>query len=95
MSSGRGSPSVETSGTVIYYVSRKHGSLGIYDILSLSIQPAGFSVQRADRNEELSKKKKGGDVCFMIINYSWCDCDNIQKLKSFCSPDLEYHKIKC
>ena len=30
-----------------------------------------------------------------MINYSWCDCNNIQKLKSFHSPDLEYLTIKC
>ena len=30
-----------------------------------------------------------------MINYSWCDCDNIQKLKLFCSPNLEYLTIKC
>jgi hypothetical protein len=29
-----------------------------------------------------------------MINYSWCDCDNIHKLKFFCSPDLEYLTIK-
>jgi hypothetical protein len=35
------------------------------DILSTSIQPAWFSVHRADRNKELSRKKKGG------VNLSW------------------------
>ena len=29
-----------------------------------------------------------------MINYSWCECDNVQKLKFFCSPDLEYLTIK-
>ena len=56
------------------------------DILSESVQPVGFSVHCTDRNKELSGKKKGRGVCFMI-NCSWCDCDNIQKLKSLCSPD--------
>ena len=51
------------------------------NILSLSIQPAGFTTHRADRNKELSRKKKGRGVCFMI-NYSWCDCGNVQELKS-------------
>ena len=64
------------------------------EILSLSIQPAGFSVYLKDRNKKLSGKKKGGSVCFRI-HHSWCDCDNIQKLKSFFSPDLEYLTIKC
>jgi hypothetical protein len=39
------------------------------DILSLSIQAAGFSVHGTDRNKELSGKKKGSGVCF-VINYS-------------------------
>jgi hypothetical protein len=30
-----------------------------------------------------------------VINYPWCDCDNVQKFKSFCSPSLEYLTIKC
>ena len=64
------------------------------DILSPSIQPAGFSVHCADRNKELSGKKKGWGVCFMI-NCPWCDCDNVQKLKTFCSCGLEYLRIKC
>ena len=55
------------------------------DILSPSIQPTGISVHRADRNKELSRKKNGRGVCFMI-NYSWCD--NIQQVLH--SPDLEY-----
>ena len=42
----------------------------------------------------IAGKKKGGGVCFMI-NYTWCDCDNIKELKSFCSPDLEYLTTKC
>ena len=30
-----------------------------------------------------------------MINESWCDHNNIQELKSFCSPDLEFLTIKC
>jgi hypothetical protein len=61
------------------------------DILPPSIQPAGLSVHHAGRNKELSRKKKGRGVGFMI-NYSWC---GVLELKSFCSPDLEYPTIKC
>ena len=64
------------------------------DILSPSIQPVGFSVHHADRKKELSGIKKGGGGYFMINN-SWCDCVNLQELKSFCSPDMEYLTIKC
>ena len=93
VSTGLGSPSRKRTEIVTYSVSRKHGSLWIYCLES--VQPVGFSVHRADMNEDLSGKKKGRGVCFMI-KYSWCDCDNVQKLKSFCSPDLEYLAIiKC
>ena len=30
-----------------------------------------------------------------MINDSWCNHNNIQQLKSFCSPNLEYLTIKC
>ena len=64
------------------------------DMLSESIQPPWFFVRRADRNKHLSGTKKGGGVCFMI-NDSWCNCNNIQELKSFCKPVLEFLPIKC
>ena len=64
------------------------------DILSESVQPPGCFMHRVDRNKHLSGKKKGGVVCFMINN-SWCNRNNIQELKSFCSPDLEFLTIKC
>ena len=51
------------------------------DILSLSIQPAGFSIKK-------SRGKKKGIGLWFMINYSWCDCGNVQELKSFCSPGL-------
>jgi hypothetical protein len=63
-------------------------------MLSESVQPPGFFMQRADKNKHLSGKEKGGCVCFMI-NDSWCNHNNKQELKSFCSPDLEFHTIKC
>ena len=86
-SSGRGFLSRETSGIVTFscftetWLSR--------DMLSESVQPPGIFVRRVDRNKHLSK-----GVCFMINN-SWCNCNNIQELKSFCSPDLEFLTIKC
>ena len=61
---------------------------------SEAVQPAGFSTHRADRNKHLSGKERGGGVCLMA-NVTWCDERNIQELKSFCSPDLEFLTIKC
>ena len=49
-------------------------------------------IGSADRDKHLSGKRKGGGVCFMINN-SWCNHNNIQELKSFCSPDLDFLTI--
>ncbi len=43
-----------------------------------------------DRTKELTGKGRGGVVCF-YINNSWCDERNLHSIKSFCSPDLEFH----
>jgi hypothetical protein len=64
------------------------------DRLSESVQPLCFFMHFADRNKHISGKKKGGGVCLMI-NGSWCNNNNIQEIKSFCSPVLEFLKIKC
>jgi hypothetical protein len=70
----------------------KHGFLRIccqsrYSRLdSQCVAPTGIN--------HLSRKKKGRGVCF-LINNSWCNCNNIQELKSFCSRDLEFLTIKC
>ena len=51
-------------------------------------------MHRADRDKHLSGKRKDRVVCFMINN-SWCDHNNIQEQKSFCSSNLEFLTIKC
>ncbi len=37
---------------------------------------------------------RGGGVCFYIKNL-WCDERNLHSIKSFCSPDLEFHMLLC
>ncbi len=59
-----------------------------------AIELTGFSVHRSDRAKELTGKSRGGGVCF-YINNSWCNERNIQSIKSFCSPDLEFHTLLC
>ncbi len=59
-----------------------------------AIELTGFSVHRSDRTEELTGKSRGGGVCF-YINNSWCNERNIHSIKSFCSPDLEFHTLLC
>ncbi len=59
-----------------------------------AIELTGFSVHRSDREKELTGKSRGGGVCF-YINNSWCNERNIHSIKSFCSPDLEFHMLLC
>ncbi len=59
-----------------------------------AIELTVFSVHRSDRTKELTGKSRGGCVCF-YINNSWCDERNIHSIKSFCSPDLEFHMLLC
>ncbi len=59
-----------------------------------AIELTGFSVHRSDRAKELTGKSRGGGVCFYINNL-WCDEGNIHSIKSFCSPDLEFHTLLC
>ncbi len=59
-----------------------------------AIELTGFSVHRSDRTKELTGKSRGGGVCF-YINNSWCNERNIHSIKSFCSPDLEFHMLLC
>ncbi len=59
-----------------------------------AIELTGFSVHRSDRTKELTGKSRGGGICF-YINNSWCDERNICSIKSFCSPDLEFHMLPC
>ncbi len=63
-------------------------------ILDSAIELTGFSVHRSDRTKELTGKSRGGGVCF-YINNSWCDERDLHSIKSFCSPDLEFHMLLC
>ncbi len=59
-----------------------------------AIELTGFSVHRSDRTKELTGKSRSGGICF-YINNSWCDEWNLHSIKSFCSPDLEFHMLLC
>ncbi|KAI4885725.1 hypothetical protein NFI96_026178, partial [Prochilodus magdalenae] len=63
------------------------------EIPNEAIEPAGFSVHRADRTKDLSGQSKGGGVWFLIN--AWCDQRNVHFTESFCSPDIEYLTISC
>ncbi len=59
-----------------------------------AIELTGFYVHRSDRTKELTGKSRGRGVYF-YINNSWCDERNLHSIKSFCSPDLEFHMLLC
>ncbi len=59
-----------------------------------AIKLTGFNVHRSDRTKELTGKSRGGGVCFYINNLC-CDERNLHSIKSFCSPDLEFHMLLC
>ncbi len=46
------------------------------------------------QNERAHREKQRWGVCF-YINNSWCDDRNLHSIKSFCSPDLEFHMLLC
>ncbi len=71
-----------------------HRNLEVCNVPDSAIELTGFSVHRSDRTKELTGKSRGGGVCF-YINNSWCDERNIHSIKSFCSPDLEFHTLLC
>lgn len=56
------------------------------------LQLPGFTLSRADRDVELSRKTRGGGIC-LYINNNWCD--NVRVVLQSCSPDLETLFICC
>ncbi len=59
-----------------------------------AIELTGFSVHCSDRTKELTGKIRGEGICF-FVNNSCCDEKNLHSIKSFCSPDLEFHMLLC
>ncbi len=57
-----------------------------------AIDLTGLSVHRSDRTKELTGKSRDGGVCFYINNF-WRDERNLHPIKSFFSPDLEFHML--
>ncbi len=88
---GHASHTNEKQGTAVLFASE---NLDVCNGFRLSHRAHGFSVHRSDREKELKGKSRGGGVCF-YINNSWCNERNIHSIKSFCSPDLEFHTLLC
>ncbi len=89
---GRASHTNEKQGTAALFASQKPGCL-----LWFQTQPSSSRASPCTariEQKELTGKSRGGGVCFYINNL-WCDERNIHSIKSFCSPDLEFHTLLC
>ncbi len=58
-----------------------------------AIELTGYSVNRLDRTEELTGKSRGG--VFVSISTTRGVMKGTYTIKSFCSPDLEFHTLLC
>ncbi len=77
---------------MLRYLPQKPGCLQWFQTQPSSSRAS--PCNRSDRTKELTGKSRGGGVCF-YINNSWCDEMNLHSIKSFCSPDLEFHMLLC
>ncbi len=89
---GRASHTNEKQGTAVLFASQKPGCL-LWFQTQPSSSRASPCTARTER-KELTGKSRGGGVCF-YINNSWCNERNLHSIKSFCSPDLEFHMLLC
>ncbi len=88
----RASHTNEKQGTAALFASQKPGCLQWFQTQPSSSQASPY-IARTERKSSQGKAEVGG-VCF-YINNSWCDERNLHSIKSFCSPDLEFHMLLC
>ncbi len=60
-----------------------------------AIELTGFSVHRSDRTKELTGKSRGEGGVFVSISTTHGVMKGTYTIKSFCSPDLEFHTLLC
>ncbi len=88
----RASHTNEKQGTAVLFASQKPGCLRRFQTQPSSSR-ASPCTARIEQRSSQGKAEEGG-VCF-YINNSWCNERNIHSIKSFCSPDLEFHTLLC
>ncbi len=71
-----------------------HRNLDVCNGSRLSHRARGLLCAPLGQNERAHREKQRWGVCF-YINNSWCDERNLHSIKSFCSPDLEFHMLLC
>ncbi len=79
-------------GTAALFASQKPGCLQWFQTQPSSSRGSPRIAQTEQKSSE--GKAEVGGVCF-YINNSWCDERNLHSIKSFCSPDLEFHMLLC
>ncbi len=89
---GRGSHTNEKQGTAVLFASQKPGCLRWFQTQPSSSR-ASPCTARTERKSSQGKAEAG--VFASTINNSWCNERNIHSIKSFCSPDLEFHTLLC
>ncbi len=88
---GRASHTNEKQGTAALFSSQKHGCLQWFQTQPSSLRGSPCTA----RTERKSSQGKAEGGCLFFINNSWCDERNLHSIKSFCSPDLEFHMLLC
>ncbi len=86
MNCGLASHTNERQGTAALFALQKPGCLQWF-------QTQLTCIVQTERKSSQGKAEVGG-ICF-YINNSWCDERNLHSIKSFCSPDLEFHMLLC
>ncbi len=86
---GHASHTNEKQGTAVLFASQKPGCLQWLQTRANRVLHASLG-----QNERAHREKQRSPVCF-YINNSWCDERNLHSIKSFCSPDLEFHMLLC
>lgn len=52
----------------------------------------GFQTMQADRNQQLSSKRKDRGLA-LLVNHKWCNPKHITVKEKLCSPDIELMAI--
>ncbi len=90
MNCGHASHTNEKQGTAALFASQKPGCLQWFQTPPLSSRGSPC-IARTERKSSQGKAEVGASVS----NNLWSDERNLHSIKSFCSPDLEFHMLLC
>lgn len=58
------------------------------EIPDSDVTVTGFQTMRADRNQQLSGKRKDGGLA-LLVNHKWYNSKHITVEEKLCTPDIE------